>query len=294
MAVNVSIIIVSYNTSELLQNCIESIIQKTKEISYEIIVVDNQSTDDSIQMVKEKFPDVELIASNTNQGFGKANNLGVKSATGDYIFFLNSDTILINNAIKILYDFMESSSDKIAACGGNLFKSDGTPNYSYSTEYPSLTTLLSYRFKSILPKKIDFFNHTDKPKEVAVIIGADLFMRKDIFEKLNGFDENFFMYIEDSELQLRLHKSKFSIYSIPVAKIVHLQGKSSVSYSRTKMEITSYRYYFHKHFSKLHILMYYIIESLYILSRLLYNTLYFKNEKRKDYWRLLKHLFSFK
>ena len=108
--VDVSIIIVSYNTAELLENCINSIVEKTQNISYEVIVVDNDSCDNSISLLYEKFDWVKVIVSKKNLGFGRANNLGIEVASGRNILFLNSDTILINNAIKILSDFLDGNN----------------------------------------------------------------------------------------------------------------------------------------------------------------------------------------
>ncbi len=118
----VSIIIVNYNTKELIKNCINSIYENTKDIDFEIIVSDNGSTDGSVEMLKNDFPNVILIENNANLGFGKANNNGLKVAKGEYIFYLNSDTVLLNNAVKMFYDYWEQNlqKDKIGALGANL------------------------------------------------------------------------------------------------------------------------------------------------------------------------------
>ncbi len=119
---DVSIIIVNYNTTELLINCIHSIYDKTINVKYEIIVVDNNSIKSPGSILLKLFPDVVFIQSHTNLGFGKANNKGVEYSNGKYLFFLNSDTILLNNAVYKLYDFLEHIEDnRIVAVGGNLF-----------------------------------------------------------------------------------------------------------------------------------------------------------------------------
>jgi hypothetical protein len=129
---DVSIIIVNYNTSELLKDCINSVLKKTQNVKYELIVIDNASSDCSIKMMKNEFPSIKLIESKENLGFGRANNLGARYATGKYLLLLNTDTLLINNAINILFDFMEKDTKQtIAACGGNLYNLDRTENYSY-------------------------------------------------------------------------------------------------------------------------------------------------------------------
>ena len=129
---DVSIIIVNYNTQELTLQCLRSVYEKTAGISFEVIVVDNASSDDSVKQVRIEFPQVILIESPENLGFGRANNLGFENSTGDYIFLLNSDTLLINNAIEILWRFLNQNFD-IAIVGGQLFEEDGvTITHSYS------------------------------------------------------------------------------------------------------------------------------------------------------------------
>lgn len=115
---DVSVIIVNYNTKDLILNCIQSIYEKTKDLTFEIIVSDNDSKDDSIKQISSQFPEVKIIENKKNLGFGMANNEGFKIAQGKYVFCLNPDTILINNAIKFLYDFMEHNEE--CAAGGGI------------------------------------------------------------------------------------------------------------------------------------------------------------------------------
>ena len=129
--IEVSIILVHYKTLELTTNVIKSIYKKTKEVIFEIIVVDNASNDGSIEKIERKFKNqIKIIKNNENVGFGRANNIGVKEAKGKYIFLLNTDTILINNAIKILFEFIEKNK-KIAVVGGNLYTKDLKPAHSF-------------------------------------------------------------------------------------------------------------------------------------------------------------------
>ena len=132
MEIAVSIIIVNYNTAELLNDCIDSVQSKTVNVDYEIIVVDNNSEKGSLDHLIEKYPTVNFIFSEENLGFGRANNLGATKARGKYLFLLNPDTLLVNNAIAILYDFMEVNPES-GVCGGNLYKADNSPAISYHT-----------------------------------------------------------------------------------------------------------------------------------------------------------------
>ncbi len=233
---DVSVIIVNYNTIELTRNCLISVFEQTKDIDFEVIVSDNGSTDGSIEMIKNKFPNVVLIENNANLGFGAANNRGLKIAKGKYIFYLNSDTVLLNNAVKIFFDFWESYPEKeqLGALGAWLIN-DGKIIHSYGS-YPSfcnmLQTLLraaiSDLFGSLKKKRhrtIPKKNYESLTKEIqGYVTGADLFVKND---STALFDERFFMYFEESDLQLNnfaLTGKKTFILSEP--KIIHLEGGS--------------------------------------------------------------------
>ena len=128
---DVSVIMVNYNTLELTKNTINSVMEKTKDLNYEIILIDNASTDGSVEFFEKEYKDkIIFIKNNENLGFGKANNKGIEIAKGKYVFLLNSDTLLINNAIKILFDFMEKNKN-CGVCGGNLFDIDLKPTHSF-------------------------------------------------------------------------------------------------------------------------------------------------------------------
>lgn len=267
---DVSIIIVNYNTSQLLEDCINSIIEKTKDVDYEIVVVDNASSDGSATMLKSKFPLVKLIENSKNLGFGRANNIGAKYAYGEFLFLLNTDTLLINNSIKILLDFMRRNKS-VGVCGGNLYHKDLTPNFSYVMNFPSLWGIFMYRsrLRKVLGIKKDVFNNTGSPKKVGFIIGADFFIRKEVFDTLGGFDPEFFMYVEDCELSYRIFKQNIGIYSVPESKIIHLQGKSSTNDQRLFMEIKNYILYFKKHRAPTYVQFYSFLELIFIAFRMM-------------------------
>ena len=231
----VSVIIVSYNTKELTKKCISSIFEKTKDLTYEIIVVDNDSRDGSVGELKKTFQDkITIIESKENLGFGRANNLGIKQAQGKYIFLLNSDTELINNAIKIFYDYMEQNP-KVGICGGNLYDENMQPTFSCNNTTSSFSSYFFHKYSYPLTKIYclatkrhiyPYFNYTDKIKYVGDIIGADMFTRKELLDKFGAFDENIFLYTEDTELNYRIYNNGYLIVSIPQAKIFHFCGKS--------------------------------------------------------------------
>jgi GT2 family glycosyltransferase len=290
---DVSIIIVNYNTAGLLYNCISSLKEKTKDLDYEIIIVDNGSSDDSCDMVRKFHPELTLIENKENLGFGRANNQGAAIARGKYLFLLNTDTLLINNAIKVLFGFMEKVENKnIAACGGNLYKADGTPNFSYSLYFPNLFRVFCYRCHLTFLLNKENFNNSGKIKDVAIIIGADLFVRRNVFNDLHGFDPDIFMYVEDGELLYRINKSGYRIVSNPEAMITHLQGSSSVKIDKLKMEIASYIVFFSKHFSPFAVIIYKLIETFFAFGRSVIYFLIFKKSKSIEYISIIPYIFK--
>ncbi|MFA6884201.1 MAG: glycosyltransferase family 2 protein [Paludibacteraceae bacterium] len=224
---DVSIIYINYNSNELLLNSIESVLRETKYIDFEIIIVDNASTmsTDSIkQICNDK---IHLIYASKNLGFGKANNLGMEAATGRNILFLNPDTILCNNAIKILSDTLDNNL-QMGACGGNLYSKELEPTHSFSRLFPSILkeadSSLFNVYTRIRYGKNAEFNHTEKDINVAYVCGADLMVRKNVIDKVGTFDPDFFLYYEETELEYRIQKEGYKICSIPHAKIIHLEG----------------------------------------------------------------------
>ena len=236
--VDVSVIIVNYNTWQLTVDCVKSVYSKTTGVTFEIIVVDNFYTDDSVFNIKQKCPSINLIESQENLGFGKGNNLAAIKAKGKYLFFLNSDTILLNDAISILKTFMDSQPD-IGICGGNLYDNNLNPNHSYLRIFPSILNDFDLATRRLFSRTFISnmqFNNTSQPLDVAYITGADMMIPTELFNKISGFDPDFFLYYEETELTYRIKRLGYRVVNVPAAKIVHLEGKSS-SYSDVKMRI---------------------------------------------------------
>lgn len=245
--VDVAVIFVNYNTTDLVINSIQSVIDKSIGVSYELIVVDNGSTDFP-ERILNQFPYVKYIRSMVNKGFGGANNLGVANAEAKYMFFLNPDTLLVNNAIAILKNFLDANED-VGVVGGNLVDLQMSPVHSYAIRFPSILDDVDIAFFRLLSKFIyngnQMFNNTNNPMEVAFVTGADYMVRRNLFEDVGGFSPIFFMYYEDTELSFRIRRIGQKIYNIPQALIVHLEGRSfSHSYSREKRIMESRRKYF--------------------------------------------------
>ena len=241
---DVSVIIVNYNTKDLTLACIESVMEKTSGIDYEILLVDNASTDGSRELF-ERDNRISYLYLEQNLGFGKANNKAVDIAKGRNVLFLNSDTLLVNNAIKILSDYLDEN-EKVGACGGNLFTEEMAPAQSYEAWAPSMLTAVNGFLRDIPSKifagKSARFNHTKAPKNVAYITGADLMVKQSVLQQVGGaFDPRFFMYYEDTELCYRIKKNGFLIQSVPSAEIIHLAGRSAKSNKSKKAQVSESR-----------------------------------------------------
>lgn len=225
---DVSIIIVNYHTSDQIIDCVKSIELFTSEVTYEIVIIDNNSEPE----ISEKFNNfkcVKIINLDENIGFGRANNVGFRNSKGRYIFCLNPDTVLLNNAIKILVSFMDSHED-VGACGGNIFDSSMKPGLSFRRIMPGIKWELN-EFLNLKPEKFIFgknriFNFDNEALEVGYITGADLMIRRELLTSVSGYNPAFFMYYEETDLCLRIRKNGWKIYSVPEARIQHLEGGS--------------------------------------------------------------------
>lgn len=230
--VDVSIIIVNYNTSRLVNDALESIFGRTEGVTFEVIVVDNNTENLSESIRFAPRQDVKLLQLKENVGFGRANNAGLKLASGRNIFFLNPDTVLLNNAVKILSDYIDSHQD-CGACGGNLFNEDLRPARSFRKIFPSAVSLVMETFTGHFYEKLrsggnPVFNVSGKPQDVAYIVGADIMFRHADLDRLGAFDPAFFMYYEEIELCHRFRKAGYRIVSVPQAEIQHLAGKAGM------------------------------------------------------------------
>lgn len=232
---DVSIIIVNYNTKDLLRNCISSILEHTKEIAYEVIVSDNGSKDGSIEMLKKEFPQVVLIQNNKNLGFGAANNVAAKIAEGKYIFYLNSDTILLSNAVKRFFDFWENSKiENIGVLGAQLLNAEYQPVQSWGRYPTSLGVLKALIHMYLAPqiKKTVKATKTEILSKDPMIVdgfitGADMFLKND---ENALFDERYFMYSEETDLEYNHFYTKGKVcVLLPQIEIIHLEGGSDKS-----------------------------------------------------------------
>lgn len=247
----VSIIIVNYNTSKLLDNCINSIYKNCISSNYEIIVVDNASDETDIKEVEMKYKEVKFIYNNQNEGFGKANNIGSRVAEGEYLLFLNSDTIVKNNIVDIfrLYYERNIKDIKLGCLGAWLYDENGKTNSSYG-HFPSkkevINDYLNLIFKFNTKKIINNSKGSLDTTEVDYVLGALMFIKKQLFDEINGFDENFFMYYEETDLQYRLKQYGYKNIILNTPKVIHLEGKSPWITNKKRIIYTESMYKFFK------------------------------------------------
>lgn len=234
---NVSIIIVNYNTLHVLRPCIDSIVENTHDVSYEIIVVDNGSTDGSIEALTNDKR-ISFIPVGENLGFGRANNKGLESAKGKYIFFLNSDTLLRNNAIKMLYDFAEQYQGKLGALGCILEDRQGHRIHSYG-QFPKMSDDLQKFIWIPILKGLHVYKQpaTEYPEhwmKVDYVTGADLFVNRQVLDVCGPFHPAFFMYYEESEMEHRFHLHGYDNVIMNGPRIIHLEGEGGKAGNKSK------------------------------------------------------------
>lgn len=285
----VSIIYVNYKTAGLLMESIASVRKRTRGVSYEIIVVDNDSGDGSLTRISAAFPEVTCLQAGDNLGFGRANNLGIERASGEYLLFLNPDTLLLNDAVSLLADFLDGHPDA-AVCGGNLFDEEGKPTTSFSRHYPSffweaLSILYLSPFSFPHPRSV-YFNHTGRPLAVASVIGADLMARRSVIDRVGGFAPEFFMNYEETELCHRIRKAGYGIYSFPEARITHLEGRASyIKRSRLSFLYEGQYIYFRKVYGIFGCRLIYTLTQLKSRVRIA-QFVVLRDERRLAYWRM--------
>lgn len=295
----VSIIIVNYHSSALIIDCIKSINELSTGIDYEVIVVDNNSEPRLTTTLSDSFPEsskIRTVQLPENIGFGRANNEGAKVANGEYLFFLNPDTILINNSVKILSDFLDSNH-KAGICGANLFTADKLPTFSHFMFMPGILWELNNTLHNAISNYkhgVNFMhNHTADPLKVGFISGADLMIRKELFDEIGGFDPKFFMYFEETDLCFQVKKAGFEVFNIPTAKIIHLEGgavktvKTASTFKIEQLE-RSRSIYFHKNLSSFSRHVSYFLYEIYLRSRILLTSHSEKNKQMKLFLTFMK------
>lgn len=254
-----SIILVNWNTKDLTYDALVSIFDQTKNIEFEVIVVDNNSGDGSVEMIKKEFPQVILIVNKENRGFGKANNQGLAVARGEYIMFLNTDVRVLDGAINTLVGYLDRNPSAMMV-GPRLLNADMSFQYACRRNLPNPLNSFFHLFGLVKIFKhnqvINSYKQLAADPEITgpteAISGAAMLFRRQVYEEIGGFDERFFMYGEDLDFCKRIFDKGWIVVYVSNAKIVHFGGQSS-----KKRRVQSLRnfyeamwIYYKKHFSK--------------------------------------------
>ena len=229
-----SVIIVNYNVEHFLNQCLQSVRDACEGIETEIFVVDNNSVDGSVEMVRKQFPDVKLIVNEDNVGFSRANNQVLRVATGEYQLLLNPDTVVEHDTFQKIITFMDSHPDA-GALGVKMVDGKGNflPESKRGLPTPTVAFYKIFGFAKLFPKSKRFgryhlgFLDREQTHEVDVLSGAFMLLRKDALEKTGLLDEDFFMYGEDIDLSYRITKAGYKNYYYPEARIIHYKGEST-------------------------------------------------------------------
>jgi GT2 family glycosyltransferase len=242
---DLSVIIVNWNTRDLLCQCLDSLTQKVEGIEMEILVVDNGSTDGSVAAVRDKFPGVRLIENPVNMGFAKANNQAISLSSGEYLLLLNPDTQVKDETVVKMLSFMDAHAEA-GLVGAQLLNADGSKQNSIAN-FPSLATELLNKslLRRLFPEKFPGKGRDyPGPVEVDSVIGACMMVRRKAVEQMGLLDEKFFLFLEETDWCYRIKKAGWKVYHIPQAEIFHFQGKSAEA-EKGKARIEYYRSRYH-------------------------------------------------
>ncbi|UCC63976.1 MAG: glycosyltransferase family 2 protein [Anaerolineae bacterium] len=302
---DLSIVIVNWNTRDLLARCLEAVYKTTSKLDFEVIVVDNGSTDGSQEMVRKEFPHVSLIANTNNLGFTKANNQAIRGSQGRYVLLLNSDAFVREHTIEQMVAFLDRHPEAGMA-GCKLLYEDGRLQPSCYT-FPTLFTefCIATQLDKLFPKSPVFGQYCmtywdfDEVREVDVIMGAFMLVRAAAIDQVGLMDERYFMYSEEVDWCYRFREKGWKIYFYPDAEAVHLGG-GTTRQVRVEMLVQMYRSridFFRKHYGKLSTTLVKVIVGFNCLLRigpgawfyLLANNPHGR-QKYRAFWQLLRAL----
>lgn len=247
---DISIVIVNWNTKELLLDCLASVYAMVRDLSFEVFVVDNASTDGSVEVVREQYPQIRIIQNEKNLGFAAGNNKALRVIQGKYALLLSTDTVLTDGAVSKLYRLMEERQDVAMSCG-QLLNRDGSKQNSIAN-FPSPLSLLCNEtiLRLLFPKKFPSKRQEyTEPVSVDSCIGACLLVRKKAMDEVGLLDERYFVFMEETDWALSMHRAGWKSCFVPDAKIYHLQGQSAGHNVKARIMFYRSRYaYFKKWF----------------------------------------------
>jgi GT2 family glycosyltransferase len=271
---DLSISIVNWNTRDHLENCLDSIYRNAGNISFEVIVIDNNSCDGSVQMVKRRFPDAKLIDNKQNLGFGAANNQGIRMSNGRHVLILNPDTIVLPGCLESLLGFLERHAD-VGAVGPKILGPTGLVLLSAMRNVPTLLTevfeltRLNRKFlrNRIIGRYYMSYSDPDVARQVPLLSGCCLMIRRSVLDEIGLFDEAFFIFGEDMDLCYRFDKAGWRCWYVPSAGIIHFGGESTKQISTRRILYSQQAKYmfFAKHFGRVKAVEYRLVSLVTVL-----------------------------
>jgi GT2 family glycosyltransferase len=283
---DISVVIVNYNVKHFLLQCLRSVEQAMKGISGEVIVVDNHSTDDSVAYLRPLFPAVQFIALEENLGFGRANNLGIEKARGEFVLFLNPDTLVEEQTFTVLLDYMREHTE-VGACGCKVLNPDGTLQLACRRSFPTPWVAFSKVFglQALFPrsKLLARYNQSYLDENatyyVDAISGSFMLIRREALARSGGFDPAFFMYGEDLDLCYRLHSAGWKIAYVHTTRIIHYKGESTrrSSINSTRVFYHAMRMFAAKHHGRSSVLFLAVRAGIAVRSALAYLSLHHRS-----------------
>ncbi len=253
---DVSVIIVNYNTTTHLKNCLDSLLSFTSKYLFEVIVVDNNSPNRDIESIQECYPKVRFLFRDINDGFGSGCNYGSRYAEGKYLLFVNPDIIFLDNIYNDLFQIIEKNSS-VDVISPIYVEDDGTKTYTYD-KFPGYNWNISEAFGNVFSRLGSKFFPNQEPEkrnpfEVDWVMGSCIFIRSLVFRHVKGFDETFFLYYEDIDLQYRIKRLGYKIFYNPLTSVKHIKrvsvrtfnGENLYYYHMTRSNLI----YMYKHYS---------------------------------------------
>jgi GT2 family glycosyltransferase len=300
--IDVSVCIVNWNTRDMLKNCLISLVKNTENLNYEVIIVDNGSTDGSPEMIENDFPQFKIIKNAENLGFVKANHIAANESKGKYILYLNPDTELLTNALFGMFVFLENNRN-YAAIGPKILNMDGSIQFSCACTFPSLKNefceiFLLHRIfpksKFFSIKEMNYWDHKNS-QDIDCLSGACMMVEKNIHNNLGGFDKNIFMYAEDVDICYRIKEKGYNIYYLPTEIILHYGGASvkinnKVIHAHVMQKKSNY-YFINKNFGYINGFLYRLIIAggtffRFFIVLMVYPISYFL-KKDKSYFKII-------
>ena len=279
---DLSVIIVNWNTRELVEACIESIFEETRGISFEVIVVDNGSEDGSQASIERRFPCVVLIENRLNVGYSKANNQGIEESSGRYVCLLNSDTVVIDNALGKLVEFLDERP-KAGAASSLLMNPDGSFQIGSALGETNLLYMISVGtgLYELFPESrtwgkpfLSYLDHS-RMHEVEVCPSAAVAVRREVFADVGLLDECIFFGTVDWDFSYRMRRNGWELYHFPESKVIHYGGKSKGPIEKELMD-RDYRsryHYFRKHYGVLQMNIFRVMTIMFSSSKMLFSLL---------------------